>query len=109
MKKLLAILLVVVMLFSLTACKSKEQKAADKFVKDLEKLLDEVITAVEDEDEDAVEDLMEELEDMGEDYEDIYDDLKDKDRDAAKEFKNKYVVCYSFDEFKAVVEEYLEK
>ena len=30
-------------------------------------------------------------------------------QEAAKEFKNKYVVCYSFDEFKAVVEEYLEK
>ena len=29
--------------------------------------------------------------------------------EAAKEFKNKYVICYSFDEFKAVVEDYLEK
>ena len=28
---------------------------------------------------------------------------------AAKAFKNKYVVCYSFDEFKAVIEDYLEK
>lgn len=88
MKKLFAILLVVIMLFSLTACKSKEQKAADQFVKDLEQLLDDVLVAVEDEDEEALMDLMEELEDMGEDYEDIYDDLKDKDRDAAKEFKN---------------------
>ena len=30
-------------------------------------------------------------------------------REAAKEFKNKYVVCYSFEEFRAVVEDYLEK
>ena len=30
-------------------------------------------------------------------------------QEAAKEFKNKYVVCYSFDEFKCVVEDYLEK
>lgn len=88
MKKLFAILLVVVMLFSLTACKSKEQKAADQFIKDLEEYLDEVIAAVEDEDEDALIDLDEEIEDLHEDYEDIYDDLKDKDRDAAKEFKN---------------------
>lgn len=29
-------------------------------------------------------------------------------QEAAKEFKNKYVVCYSFEEFKAVMEEYLE-
>ena len=29
-------------------------------------------------------------------------------QEAAKEFKNKYVVCYSFDEFKRVVEDYLE-
>ena len=28
---------------------------------------------------------------------------------AVKEYKGKYVVCFSFDEFKAVVEEYLEK
>lgn len=28
---------------------------------------------------------------------------------ACKEYKSKYVVCYSFEEFKAVVEEYLEK
>ena len=27
---------------------------------------------------------------------------------AAEGFKNKYVVCYSFEEFKAVVEDYLE-
>ena len=30
-------------------------------------------------------------------------------QEACKLFKNKYVVCYSFDEFKAVVEDYLEK
>ena len=29
--------------------------------------------------------------------------------EAAKAFKNKYVVCYSFEEFKAVIEDYLEK
>lgn len=29
--------------------------------------------------------------------------------EAVKAFKGKYVVCYSFDEFKAVVEDYLEK
>lgn len=28
---------------------------------------------------------------------------------AVKEYKGKYVVCYSFDEFKAVIEDYLEK
>lgn len=28
--------------------------------------------------------------------------------EAAKAFKNKYVVCYSFDEFKRIVEDYLE-
>ena len=28
---------------------------------------------------------------------------------ACKEYKSKYVVCYSFEEFKAVVEDYLEK
>ena len=28
---------------------------------------------------------------------------------AVKAYKGKYVVCYSFDEFKAVIEDYLEK
>jgi hypothetical protein len=32
-----------------------------------------------------------------------------KFEEAVKAFKGKYVVCYSFEEFKAVVEEYLEK
>ena len=30
-------------------------------------------------------------------------------QEAAKEFKNKYVVCYSFEEFQRLVEDYLEK
>lgn len=30
-------------------------------------------------------------------------------QEACRLFKNKYVVCYSFDEFKAVIEDYLEK
>lgn len=35
---------------------------------------------------------------------------KQKDfEEACKLFKNKYVICYSFEEFKAVVEDYLEK
>jgi hypothetical protein len=29
-------------------------------------------------------------------------------QEAAKAFKNRYVVCYSFEEFQAVVEAYLE-
>ena len=29
--------------------------------------------------------------------------------DAVKAYKGKYVLCYSFDEFKAVIEDYLEK
>ena len=64
MKKLIALLLVLVMVLSLTACKSKEQKAADQFLKDMEALLDDVIAAVEDEDVDAMEDLMEELKEV---------------------------------------------
>jgi hypothetical protein len=30
-------------------------------------------------------------------------------QEACKEYKSKYVVCYSFEEFRAVVEDYLEK
>ena len=88
MKKLIAILLVVIMMFSLTACKSKEQKAADQFLKDLEELGDEIIAAIEDEDLDKLNELMEEFEEMGEDYEDIYDALEEKDEDAAEQFES---------------------
>jgi len=28
---------------------------------------------------------------------------------ACEEYRSKYVVCYSFEEFKAVVEDYIEK
>ena len=43
MKKILALLLAVIMLLSLAACKSKEQKAADEFLKDMEKLIDTLV------------------------------------------------------------------
>lgn len=88
MKKIIAMLLAVIMLLSLTACKSEEQKAADQFLKDMEKICNEIIEAVEDEDEDKLMDLMEELEELGEDYEDIYEDLEDVDEDAAKDFED---------------------
>ncbi len=90
MKKLLAVLLAVMMLLTLTACKSEEQKAADKFLKDTEKLCKELIKAIEDEDADAFMDVIEESEELDADYEEIYEDLKDEDKDAAKKFKKAY-------------------
>ena len=87
MKKIIAMLLAVIMLLSLTACKSAEQKAADDFLNDMEKLIDEIVEAVEDEDEDKLMDLEEDLAKMGEDFEDILKDLEDVDEDAAKEFE----------------------
>ena len=90
MKKILALLLAVMMLLTLTACKSKEQKAADKYLKDLEKLMDEVIEAAEDKDVDKLMELLEEGEEMDAEFQDIYDDLADVDEDAAEDFEKEY-------------------
>ena len=86
MKRILAIVMVLVMALSLVACKSKEQKAADKWLKDYEAFLEEAEEIAEDGDLSKLEDLMEEAETLGEEGEEIYEDLKDKDKDAAKEF-----------------------
>ena len=77
MKKILALLLAVIMLLSLTACKSKEQKAADEFLKDMEKLIDEMIEAIEDEDEDAAEEFEEDVEKLGEKMEEAMEEAYD--------------------------------
>ncbi|MBQ3215466.1 MAG: hypothetical protein IJB11_05035 [Oscillospiraceae bacterium] len=86
MKKILAILLVVVMVFSLTACKSKEQKAADDFLKEFETLVDDFIEAYEDKDFDRVSQISKELESMDEEFNQVLEDLKESDEDAAKKF-----------------------
>ena len=87
MKKILALLLAAMMLLTLTACKSKEQKAADKFIKELEDLIDDMERAADRDDDDKLEDLTEDYEKLLEDYEDIYDDLEDADEDAAEDFE----------------------
>lgn len=87
MKKLFAILLAVTMLFTLTACKSEEQKAADEYLKKVEKLMDRITDATEDQDLEALMSLSEELMELAEEYDEIYEALEEVDEEAAEEFE----------------------
>ena len=90
MKKLLAVLLAVMMLLTLTACKSKEQRAADKLLKETEALVEDLTKAIEDEDTEKIEKLMEDSEDLGERYQEVLEDLTEADEEAAEEFTEAY-------------------
>lgn len=87
MKKLFAILLAVTMLFTLTACKSEEQKAADEYLEKVEKLMDRITDATEDQDIEALMSLSEELMELAEEYDEIYEALEEVDEEAAEEFE----------------------
>ncbi len=91
MKKLLVLALAGVLVFSMTGCKSKQQKAADEFIEKMDKLIDDYEDACKDEDAEKAEKIDEKLEKLAEDYEDIYDDLEDKDEDAADDFEDDYM------------------
>lgn len=88
MKKLFAILLAVTMLFTLTACKSEEQKAADEYLEKVEKLMDKITDATEDQDLEALMSLSEELTELIEEYDEIYEALEEVDEEAAEEFED---------------------
>jgi len=80
------IMLVVLMVISLTACKSKEQQAADDFLKEFETLVDDFVEAYHDKDFDKVSQLSKELESMDKEFNQVFEDLKESDEDAAKKF-----------------------
>ena len=87
MKRIIAILLVALMVISLTACKSKEQQAADDFLKKFEEKVDAAIAAFEDKDWAEMSKIGAEIEAMDDEFEEILEDLKKVDEDAAKKFK----------------------
>ena len=64
MKRIIALLLVLVMVVSLTACKSQ-----DSFLKSYEKALTKFVEAANDEDDDKMEAALEDIEKLIEDYE----------------------------------------
>ena len=97
-KKLLAMLLALAMVFAMAACelnssddddddkKSKEEK----FLSELEDLLDEILEAIEDGDQEKEEELYEKLEDMGDEYEDILEELEEDDEEKAEDFEKDF-------------------
>ena len=91
MKRVLALILVLVTVFTLTACKSKEQRAADKFLKKMETLVDDSIEAFENKDTGRLQELQKEIDDLGDDYKEIFEALKEKDPDEAEAFANSVV------------------
>lgn len=108
-KKLLAMLLALAMVFAMAACelnssddddddkKSKEEK----FLSELEDLLDDILDALEDGDEDKVRDLYDELEDLQEEYEEILEELEEDDEDKAEEFAEDFEKLFEKFEEKA--------
>lgn len=90
MKKTIAIMLIIAMLLSLTACKSKEQKAADEYLEKLEKLVNDFVETFENQELEKHEALMDEIFEIEEDYEDIYEDLEKVDEEAAEAFEKAY-------------------
>ena len=76
MKKLIALLLVVVLMLAMAGC-SKQ----DKFLKEYEKLADEFVAAVEDKDTEKAEEIGEKIEQLMEDNKDWLEEL-DEEKDA---------------------------
>lgn len=102
LKKLLALLLALVMVFCLAACggndededkddkkSSKKEKLSkeEQYLEDLEDLIDEIMEAADEGDEDKAYELGEELEALIEDGEEIYNELEEEDEDAAQKFQ----------------------
>ncbi len=94
MKKLLALLLAAVMLFSFAACGDDSDKEdasaksrAEEFLDKLNDLFDEYEEAESDDDEDAMDSAKDDIEELiDDDFNDIYNDLIEDDEDDAEEF-----------------------
>lgn len=94
MKKLLALLLVLTMMFAFVACGSDSDKDSDSiedqaeaFLDKFEDLVDDLAEALEDGDEDKVEKIEKKIEKLEDDYEEILEKLEEEDEDLAEEFK----------------------
>ena len=97
MKRIFALLLVIVMVICLSACKSKEQKTADKILEEYQELMEEIDDASTTQE---VEEIVGEIYDKLEYVNTAYEDLKEVDEDAAEEF---------MDEIISLTNEYLGK
>ena len=91
MKKVLALIMALVMVLALTACKSKEQKAADNFIKEMDTLVDEAIVAFQDQDLERLQSLQDEIKELRSGYNDILADLRATDEEAAAEFEEEII------------------
>lgn len=97
MKKLLALLLALAMLFAFSACgdsnKDDDKKfdsvedQAEDFLDRFEDLVDDLEDAIEDNDEDEIKKIEKKIEKLEDEYEEILEKLEDEDEDLADEFK----------------------
>lgn len=101
MKKLLALLLALFMLFAFAACGDGDsdnkdgskkkfdsiEDKADDFLDRFEDLIDDLEDAIEDNDEDEIEKLEKKIDDLEDEYEEILEELEDEDEDLVEEFE----------------------
>ena len=90
-KRLFALLLALAMVFALVACGEKDEEdekksKEEKFLSEVEDLMDEIIEAIEDGDQDKAEELYKELDDLEDEYDEILEELEEDDEDKAEEF-----------------------
>lgn len=71
--------------------KSKEQEAADKFLTELEAVVDECIEVFNAGDTERVTELQGEIKEMGNEYKSIHADLTEADADAAAQFTEDFI------------------
>ncbi len=98
MKKLLALLLALMMLFAFVACGDSDKDDDDKefdsiedqaedFLDRFEDLVDDLEDAIEDNDEDEIKKIENKIEKLEDEYEEILEELEEENEDLADEFK----------------------
>ncbi len=86
MKKLLVLILVIGIVFALAGCKSEEQKAADEYIAEYERLVEEYRIVAEEKDFDKALEISDKIDEHLKKDSGIEEALREKDEEAADKF-----------------------